>query len=208
MIEETVALVCSYRDPAFALFQAHLRDVDPTCLDRLPAPRNLTVAECLSGLVVDDPELSRVLETLKTHRADLAWGQTYNAADFGETFLDSYGWVYLVGPSAPVQSDDALCALMVLGPHTHYPLHRHHAEEIYICVAGDLEIRQDDRPWQECPPGGFSHQTPLQPHALRTGDQPAVIVALWVGDDLAEKSEILERLVEAEQNHNPTEEMT
>jgi hypothetical protein len=107
----------------------------------------------------------------------LAWRQTYTAADLPATFLDRYGWMELIGQRGPVASDRIACGFLLLGPDTHYPAHRHDAEEIYIPLAG-----------RRVPPGELVHHPPRMPHAMRTDADALLALYLWRGGDLAQKS--------------------
>ena len=44
------------------------------------------------------------------NRRDLHWGQTYTAADFGQHFIDNYGWIELFGTRGHFANDAVAAA--------------------------------------------------------------------------------------------------
>ena len=109
----------------------------------------------------------------------LPWRQSYDAADFGAGFLDNYGWVMLAGDTGVYASEKLLVTLLMLGPETRYPLHSHAPEEIYQVIAGDVEITSGDRGTQPYRPGMTCHHPPWISHALQTGKDPVLLLAVW-----------------------------
>src|SRR5882757_7940687 len=65
---------------------------------------------CLSqrDRIVDltPPDAQPLVRLLTQHRGDLHWGQTYNAADFGEAFLQKYGWLEVFGLRGHFANDE------------------------------------------------------------------------------------------------------
>src|SRR5262245_5951129 len=81
------------------------------------------------------------------HAAALCWGQTYTAADFGQHFMDNYGWIELFGTRGHFANDTIAAGFLVLGPDVIYPDHHHEAEEVYIPLTGGTEWRMRDGPF-------------------------------------------------------------
>ena len=126
--------------------------------------------------------------TLRQHSDACAWRQTYAAADLPPEFLDNYGWTELIGQRGPTASDRIACGFLLLGPATHYPSHRHAAEEIYVPLAGTAAWQRGDANWQDQPPGTRIHHPSWMLHAMRTHATPLLALYLWRGGDLAQKS--------------------
>ena len=61
--------------------------------------------------------------------------QTYTSADFGERFLENYGYNEWIGQPGAFMSDEVACGVLLLGPETEYPDHAHEAEEFYLPLA-------------------------------------------------------------------------
>ncbi len=120
----------------------------------------------------------------------LAWRQTYTAKDFDSAFLDNYAWSEIVGTVGPFESERLACGFLILGPSTHYPPHRHAAEEIYLPLSGTAAWQQGDGVWRERPPGTPIHHRSDELHAMRTGGAPLLALYVWRGDDLAQKARL------------------
>ncbi|MBN9550350.1 MAG: transcriptional regulator, partial [Alphaproteobacteria bacterium] len=78
------------------------------------------------------------------HRDELRWGQTYTAADFGQDFIDNYGWLEVFGTRGYFVNDEVAGGLLILGPEIVYPDHHHIAEEIYIPLTSGTEWRMGE----------------------------------------------------------------
>jgi hypothetical protein len=122
--------------------------------------------------------------------ASLAWRQTYTARDLDGAFLDNYGWSEIFGASTPLQSERLACGFLILGPATHYPRHRHEAEEIYLPLSGIAAWQQGDAVWRERPPGTLIHHAGEEPHSMHTGAAPLLALYLWRSGDLAQKARL------------------
>jgi hypothetical protein len=164
----------------------------PHAARRMVDSRPLPVLRWLDRLTACAADETRSLvEGVVASAAALCWGQTYAAADFGERFLERYGWSELIGLRGPIAGDRLACGVLLLGPDLEYPAHSHAAEEIYIPLAGNaLWLRGEDG-WRPRRPGELIHHPSGIAHAMRTGEQPLLALYLWRGGDLAQKSTIL-----------------
>ncbi|HMK87027.1 MAG TPA: dimethylsulfonioproprionate lyase family protein [Steroidobacteraceae bacterium] len=120
----------------------------------------------------------------------LEWRQTYTLAEMGAAFLQNYGWSELLGPTGGKTSAQISCGVVVLGPHTLYPLHRHEAEEIYIPLSGTAQWQQGDALWRIRLPGTLIHHRSEEPHAMRTGNEPLLAMYLWRSANLDQKARL------------------
>jgi Dimethlysulfonioproprionate lyase len=120
----------------------------------------------------------------------LAWRQTYSSKDLDADFLDNYGWSEIFGGNGPLVNERLACGFLLLGPSTHYPRHRHEAEEIYLPLSGTAAWQQGDAVWREHPPGTPIHHAREEPHAMRTGASPLLALYLWRSADLAQKAHL------------------
>jgi hypothetical protein len=129
--------------------------------------------------------LARALRVLGPY---LSWAQNpnYRRQPPDAEFLRNYGYAVLAGPAdgAPALAVDPRLALgvLLLGPHTHYPLHHHPAVEVYCPVSGGAEWWRGDGPWRREPPGAVIYHVPNVPHATRTDVESLLAVYLWRGD--------------------------
>jgi Dimethlysulfonioproprionate lyase len=115
---------------------------------------------------------------------ELGWVQNpnYVARPPDSDFLDNYGYAVLAGAGGLVASHTLALGLLLLGPRTHYPTHRHPAVEIYVVAGGEAEWRKDNGPWRRQPPGAVIRHESMTPHATRTLAEPLLAVYLWQGD--------------------------
>jgi hypothetical protein len=121
-------------------------------------------------------------------RNELQWRQNPNYAD--AEFLDGYAYCELIGPRGHLHHSDVALGLLLLGPHITYPEHVHEAAEIYAVVAGQAEWLQGDRMWRGRAPGELIHHASMEPHAMRTSDQPLLAAYLWQ-DHLADGARLV-----------------
>ncbi len=145
--------------------------------------------------------LARVAELALPAEAELAghlarnadamrWGQTYTAADFGQHFMDNYGWAELFGTRGHFVNDRIAAGFLVLGRDVLYPDHHHMAEEIYIPLTGETEWRMGDGPFAVRGGGEVVHHASNVSHAMRTGQEPLLALYLWRGGPLAARSTV------------------
>ena len=120
----------------------------------------------------------------------LDWQQTYTTADVGERFLRNYGWAELLSPGPATGVAQISCGVLVLGPDTFYPVHRHEAEEIYLPLAGAADWQQGDAVWRRRIPGTLIHHSSEEPHAMRTGEHPLLAMYLWRSVDLRQDARL------------------
>lgn len=192
--------VSSLAEAAFALLAAFPAARSfvmdrPTCTkyralmpETLPATRWLADAVALSS-----PATAPLMAMLADTAADLAWRQTYSAADFGPAFLDRYGWAELLGPSGSIESDAMRCGFLILGPDLHYPSHAHEAEELYLPLAGTALWQRGEAVPAPVPPGAPIHHPSWIPHAMWTRSEPLVAFYCWRGGVLDAKPKIVGR---------------
>ena len=90
----------------------------------------------------------------------------------------------------PIACDGIACGFLILGPATHYPRHRHEAEEIYLPLSGTAAWQQGDAIWREQPPGTLIHHVSNEPHAMRTGAGPLLALYLWRSANLTQKARL------------------
>jgi hypothetical protein len=179
-------LLDSLKEPALAPFLAEW--------PRGPAQRAITasalpVLRCLPGIAGDTAAFGiDLVATLCREAVTMAWRQTYTANDLDESFLDNYGWSEILGTSGPVASERIACGFLILGPSTHYPRHRHEAEEVYLPLSGTAAWQQGDAQWREWRPGTLIHHARNEPHAMRTGVSPLLALYLWRSANLAQKA--------------------
>jgi hypothetical protein len=181
-------LLDTVREPALAPF---LADWPGAPRERPVEASGLPVLRWLPQ-IARDPAAFGVDLVASVCRAapSLAWRQTYAAGELDAAFLDNYGWSEIFGGTGPLSSEQAACGFLILGPNTHYPRHRHEAEEFYLPLSGTAAWRQGDAVWREHPPGTPIHHAGGEPHAMRTGAGPLLALYLWRGGNLGQKARL------------------
>jgi hypothetical protein len=155
------------------------------------AGQPLAVLRWLPQLVVEAGGLGAdFIETFGAVAGSLDWRQTYTVAEVGEEFLRNYAWAELSRPCAGIGAAQISCGVLVLGPNTFYPPHRHEAEEIYLPLAGTAEWLKGDGVWRRRRPGTLIHHSSEETHAMRTGEQPLLAMYLWRSADLSQSARL------------------
>ncbi|MBB6464793.1 hypothetical protein HNQ96_000640 [Aminobacter lissarensis] len=168
-----------------------LGDIDWDMPARSLTPNDIKCSSLLDRTVELAPAEARPLtRILVEQRAELRWGQTYTADDFGQHFIDNYGWVELFGTRGHYANDKVAGGFLVLGPDVEYPDHHHVAEEAYLPMTGGTEWRMGDAPFGVRNAGEVIHHASNVNHAMRTGSEPLLALYLWRGGPLAAMSTV------------------
>jgi hypothetical protein len=171
--------------------QPFLRDWPQELIARPQTARSLPVVAGLHGLSrFAAPGTRALVEATATLAGELDWRQTYSSADFGQRFLDNYGWSEWIGDRGAFISDAIACGVLMLGPDTEYPAHSHDAEELYLPLAGRAWWRSGQSDWRLRAPGTWIHHPSWTTHAMRTGREPLLAAYVWRAGDLSAKSRI------------------
>jgi len=119
----------------------------------------------------------------------MGWRQTYTREQIGADFLDNYAWSELFGPSSRA-GGRLSCGVLLLGPNTFYPRHRHEAEEIYVPLSGTANWQQGDDRWRQRSPGTLIHHLTEEPHAMQTREEPLLAIYLWRSANLSQEARL------------------
>ena len=181
-------LLESLQEPLFAPF---LSDWPRTYAHRAVERCDLPVLRWLAQIAGDRAAFGiDLVAALARAAPSMAWRQTYGDKDIDRAFLDNYGWSEILGGCGPYASERIACGFLILGPSTHYPSHRHPAEEIYLPLSGTAAWQQGDAVWRERSPGTPIHHSSEEPHAMRTGTNPLLALYLWRGGNLAQTARL------------------
>jgi hypothetical protein len=163
--------------------------------DFIPGVRGIDTAEARPGHGVTDLPVLRfwsevvargsgLMTPLAAMATDLRWVQNpnYVANPPDPDFLKNYGYAVLAGPGGLIETGSLALGVLMLGPNTHYPSHRHPAIEIYVVASGRAEWCRDEEPWRIEPPGTVIRHESLMLHATRTLAEPLLAVYVWRGD--------------------------
>ena len=149
-----------------------------------PAVRHLP-----SVLRLGDAATAPVCALINQQHPVLHWrrNSSYGDADF----LDGYAYCELIGPSGHWRHEQIALGLLLLGPRVTYPPHAHPAAEIYAVVAGRASWQQGDGVWRTRGPADTIHHASMEPHAMRTDDEPLLATYVWQ-DHLHEPARLLD----------------
>ena len=154
-------------------------------------PNTLACLGHLGGTVDLAPVAAKPLARLLfEHREEFRWGQTYSEADFGQRFIDNYGWLEVFGTRGHFVNDAVAGGFLILGPDIVYPDHHHVAEEVYIPLTGGTEWRMGEGGFRSREAGEIIHHASNVSHAMRTASEPLLALYLWRGGPLAERSTV------------------
>jgi hypothetical protein len=143
--------------------------------------------DCLLQNGNGDARLVAIADALVVLTPHLRWRQNpnYRQSPPSAGFLENYGYAEICGSYGLIDASIRV-GVLILGPGTCYPSHRHPAEEIYLPLGsgdwqrGDAEVAAGD--WHARPPGALIHHPPFLPHATRAGSQALAALYLWRGD--------------------------
>jgi Dimethlysulfonioproprionate lyase len=193
VIQSLRPLVATLRELLASAPEAHafLRDWPRELIARPIGRRSLPVVAALRGLSrLAAPKTRALVEGVAALANELDWRQTYSSADFGERFLENYGFSEWIGQRGAFMSDAIACGVLLLGPDTEYPDHSHEAEELYLPLAGHAFWRSAQSDWRLRPPGEWIHDPSWTAHAMRTSEEPLLAAYVWRAGDLTAKSRI------------------
>jgi hypothetical protein len=169
-------------DPAGRPFLAELaalRDLRPE--PTASAPMVLPVQRYWPAAGAGDP--LGVLMAAVDQDLAASWQQNpnYRAAPPAVGFLQNYGYLECAGPAAPYRCASFRLGLLVLGPKTLYPAHRHPAEEIYLPL-GSGKWWRDGAAWRARTAGEIIHHPPMCAHATQSDADALAAIYLWRGE--------------------------
>jgi len=171
--------------------------VPPLPTDPRVIPSALPVLDWLPGIAAGRHDFAAPLIGAVCRAApSLRWCQSYSQAQVDSKqidagFLRNYGYTEIIGLTASRKCRRLSCGFLLLAPHTHYPPHRHEAEEIYVPLSGTARWLQGDGVWREQPPGTVIHHRSSELHAMRTADGPLLALYVWRSADLRQTARLV-----------------
>jgi len=105
----------------------------------------------------------------------LKWEQGYDRLPGG--MKGKFAFCNLLGHNGHMYDDKMVIGVMLLGKDCYYPAHVHDdIQELYVCIGGNLQING-----AKISQGQTSFISNSQPHTLKTGDNPALLLYSWLG---------------------------
>ncbi len=190
-LARVVNVVRELLETAGAEAEAFIREWPRELVARPVVARSLPVVAALQGLSRYSAPATRArVEQIAALAGELDCRQTYTKADFGQRFLDNYGFSEWIGERGAFVSDAVACGVLLLGPDIEYPAHSHEAEELYLPLAGNACWRSGESEWRLRAPGTWIHHPSWTVHAMRTAREPLLAAYVWRAGDLSAKSRI------------------
>lgn len=112
---------------------------------------------------------------------DLPWRYGYAPRADAPGLETRMAWAELVGPAAPIHSDEVGFGLTFIGPNSHYLAHRHPAVELYAVIAGEARWTEASETRTRRPGAFILHPSDLV-HAMETERHPLLAIYSWTGD--------------------------
>lgn len=143
----------------------------------------------LGKLVTTEPVCAPVLDALIDRQASLFWEQSYTRDDgvVSDAMLDGYAFAEVAGQCGPLFSDQIRMGFGLWDSYLHYPEHKHQAEEVYCVLAGSATFSVGTRT-QAASAGQAVYVAHNEPHFFATRSSPLLVLYLWQGGDLRQKS--------------------
>ena len=207
LLEATLAYVASHADRRFDAFRRAVADWGEDWTGIAPAhlPASDLLADALS--LAEPGTAERELMGLYVkERASRFWEQSYTVADeaVGADMLSGYGYTEIVGKRGPFLSERIRAGVGVFAAGVDYPAHRHRAEEIYVVLAGSGAFRLDGHPPERQTAGAVIHVASQLVHGITMDAEPLVVLYLWRGGDLREKSTFVRPVLALHRTSRPT----
>lgn len=144
----------------------------------------------LKARTVRHPHAGAVLDALIAAAPSASWtggDSAYPGEPGMETFSADYAFMSICGSARWAHGcyavDENLgLSYTVQGPNAIYPDHAHKAIEIYYVISGKALWKRGDEPWVERYPGEVILHSAGMRHAMKTGDEPLVAMAVWISD--------------------------
>lgn len=150
------------------------------------AARRIPAARLLQALVSApvEPRVAPLVDAFLAVEPAADWLQNpnYTRDTMGQSFLDAYGYVEILGPGRVMACADLRIGFLLLGPGVLYPTHGHPAAEVYHVVAGSAQWWRDGQDWREVGPGVAIHHRPDERHATRASSRGVLALYAWAGD--------------------------
>ena len=191
LLDATLAYVAGHADAKLDAFRSDVAHWGEDWAG--VAPAHLRASDLLADALAPAQSGAAERELMSVYveeRASRHWEQSYSAADaaVGADMLAGYGYTEIVGKRGPFLSERIRAGVGVFAAGVDYPAHRHRAEEIYVVLAGSGSFRLGEHPPERRTAGAVVHVPSLVVHGITMDTEPLVILYLWRGGDLREKS--------------------
>jgi quercetin dioxygenase-like cupin family protein len=127
--------------------------------------------------------LSPLLLALVPTVRHLPWKYTYADRADAPDLRQKIAFAEIIGPEAPLRSDEVCLGFTWIAPETLYPMHYHPAIELYHVVSGVAIWTLEGKSHRHAPGAFILHPSNAQ-HAMQTGTDPLLALYTWSGEDV------------------------
>lgn len=142
---------------------------------RQPQMKQVNYEHPLSSFINFTSDFAPLINVLNQISDLLHWEQDYK--NLPADLSDNFAFCNLMGHKGHVFNENMRIGILVLGPHTYYPKHKHEdIQELYICLSGEISINGKTVNEAETSLIGTSES-----HDLKTGENPCLLLYSWLG---------------------------
>lgn len=114
-------------------------------------------------------------------KAELPWKRLPTNPSAGP-FNRRHAFCEIVGEKSRIPSERLRIGLFLMDGKTHYPTHKHSADEIYLALSGTFLAHVGQSRPAVLEPGSFLRIPSATPHAFWTDKGSALLAWAWLGD--------------------------
>jgi len=168
------------RSPATQRTVQNLRSTPINIADTPRTPIHDNDAACsppdaIRRLVDDDPQSPCLAAVANVYR-DLEWF---------ESSKSHTPYAEIIGPTSLIRNLEFRFGLFLLYPDITYSDHQHAADEVYFVLAGTGEWSLGRGPYRTRRPGAIIDIPSMTVHAMRTAQEPTLMLFSWTGKDIS-----------------------
>jgi len=168
------------RSPATQRTVQNLRSTPINIADTPCTPIHDNDAACsppdaIRRLVDDDPQSPCLAAVANVYR-DLEWF---------ESSKSHTPYAEIIGPTSLIRNLEFRFGLFLLYPDITYSDHQHAADEVYFVLAGTGEWSLGRGPYRMKRPGAIIDIPSMTVHAMRTAQEPTLMLFSWTGKDIS-----------------------
>ena len=171
-------------EPELSKFAALLEETDASSAkicDGVPLchPTKRYLAPLLDTCSAD----ANLNECVRALADDVSWYQVYQGKGIPASLSEGMLAGQIVGQKGILKSEKLRTGLFLLAPGLFYPLHTHAAQEVYLAIAGNIQIQHglEGKPF-DVGSGHHSYTPGNKLHSLKTGEAPVLLLYIWIGE--------------------------
>ncbi len=170
-------------DDAVTPFVDTLRNVDETPGENATHELEHPLMPLLESALAAAAGPHALVEAVTRLASEGGFVQVYEGEGINATQADYMVAKQIVGAKGRLFNEKLRSGIFFLAPNFNYPMHNHAGLEIYYVLSGVLDVQNGvDAEPRRIGPGEYSVTPSQVPHALTIGDEPVVLLYIWIGD--------------------------